>query len=283
MARRLVFVLPVALVLLAPALARAAGEDCPDGWFCEANAAPAPPSSQPPNGPPSPRPEPSGPPAGVPAVPPAAFYPPATPPGPEARVQQADPEKEPPRKRQHRRFREWGFNLHFEGALVADQPRADSGTGGLGFGFRYRALPALAFEVGLDFLRGPEHRGYWRSEAALLLNTLVFFNPRDVVQLYALGGLGFSRTGLTYVRSSGDEVVVRESDEHQSYFGGQLGLGLEVRVSHRVAIAGDVVGFIRGRTDDDWRDSGHFISGDPRRHSDSDSGALLRAGVTFYW
>jgi hypothetical protein len=185
----------------------------------------------------------------------------------------------PPPKRQ-RGFREWGFNLHLEAALLGDQPKREQAMGGLGFGFRYRVLPALAFEAGVDLLRGPEHYGYYRSEAALLLNTLVFFNPRSVLQVYALAGLGFSGTGVTYVHHS-DEHYLKRSDERRSYFGGQLGLGLEVRVSHRIAIAADLIGLMRGRTDE--RADNQVIDDDPQRERDANGGGLLRAGVTFYW
>jgi hypothetical protein len=275
MPRCRVFALSFAFVLLVPALSRAAGEDCPDGWFCEPNAAPpAPAPSQLPPAPlpaPAPLPGPSS-----PAVEPVydpAFYP---------AVADQEPPKQAPPKRRHRRFREWGFNVHLEGALLGDQPERDAAMGGLGFGFRYRVLPPLAFEVGVDLLRGAEHNEYWRSEAALLLNTLIFFNPRDVVQVYALGGLGFSRTSLNYARRSGDEVFYRRSDEHYSYFGGQLGLGVEVRVSRRVAIAGDLLGFLRGRTDD-TRDHSADLVGANVHASDTADGGLLRVGLTIYW
>ncbi|HEY0469552.1 MAG TPA: hypothetical protein VGC79_35425, partial [Polyangiaceae bacterium] len=208
---------------------------------------------------------------------PSAPYPPPTYP---VVAGETVPLPAPPPKRRHRGFREWGFNLHLEAALLGDQPRRDEVMGGLGFGFRYRALPALAIEAGVDLLRGPEHHGYYRSEAALLLNTLVFFNPRSVVQVYALAGLGFSRASLTYVHH-GDQTYVERSEAHQSYFGGQLGLGVEVRVSRRIAIGADLIGFMRGRTDD--RADNEFIDSSPDRASSTDGGGLLRAGVTFYW
>jgi len=290
MLRRLVFALSFALVVLVPAVSSAADEDCPDGWFCEPNAAPAPrgPKQAPAPSPSQPPPPAAAPPAGAPddgppAYPPPGYPPPSGPPPgyPPPLAPAAEggvPVPEPSPKRRYRRFREWGFNLHLEGALLANQPERDTAMGGLGFGFRYRVLPPLAFEVGVDLLRGEEHNGYWRSEAALLFNTLLFFNPRDVVQAYALAGLGFSRTSVSFARSSGDDVIYERSDEHNSYFGGQLGLGVEVRVSRRIAIAGDLIGFIRGRTDE----HADFALGD-RRADDALGGGLLRAGVTFYW
>jgi opacity protein-like surface antigen len=277
---RLVFALSLTLTALVPAISAAAPDDCPDGWFCEPNA---PPPASPSPAPPQPLPQPPSapPPPSQPAAPPGygpSFYPPPPPTGAFA---PAPPSEPPPKKKRQHGFREWGFNLHLEGALLADEPNADDAAmGGLGFAFRYRVLPSLAFEAGADFLRGAEHHGYWRSETALLLDTLLFFNPRDVAQVYALGGLGFSRSNFNYAEHTGDEVFYRRSDEHQSYFGGHLGLGLEVRVSHRVAVGGDVMGFIRTRTDDNHAD---VVNGSPTFREGDTSGGVLRAGVTFYW
>ena len=292
MPRGFVYALCFALVGLAPAVSRAAttagapgvaAEECPDGWFCEPNVGPLPqpPGPSSPPGPPGPPAAPAQPsavpesaarPAAVPAPTPApTYYPPLTYPDPPPSAGEAAPLDELPPKRR-RGFREWGFNLHLEGGLLADQPQRDDALGGLGVGFRYRVLPPLAFEAGLDLLRGPEHQGYYRSEVALLLNALVFFNPRDVVQVYGLAGMGFSRTSLSYVHHA-DESYLKRSDEHHSFFGGQLGLGVEVRVSQRIAIAADLIGFIRGRTDDHVQLS----------ERDSRGGGLLRGGVTFYW
>ena len=283
-----------ALVGLAPAGSRAtaaaaaaaapggAAEECPDGWFCEPNVGPLPqpPAPSGPSGPSGPPAAPA-PPSAAPesaarpaAAPGPAYYPPLTYPGPSSAGEVPPQTTERPSKRR-RGFREWGVNLHLEGGLLADQPQRDDALGGLGVGFRYRVLPPLAFEAGVDLLRGPEHQGYYRSEVALLLNALVFFNPRDVVQVYGLAGMGLSRTNLNYVHHA-DESYFKRSDEHRSFFGGQLGLGVEVRVSHRIAIAADLIGFIRGRTDD-HPDVSELSQRDSR------GGGLLRGGVTFYW
>jgi len=281
MPRRFASGLFAAFVLSASGISAAAPADCPDGWFCEPNA-PPPPSAEPPPPSPPPRPEANQPnlPVNGPVNGPGGSAPPpgsilvAPPPA------NAPSSEEPPARKRRHRFREWGFNLHLEGAWFSEQPADDAAAGGLGFAFRYRAFPSLAFEAGVDFVRGAEHRGYWRSDTALLLNTLLFFNPRDVAQVYALGGLGFSRSSLNYARHTGDDVFYARSDEHQSYFGGHLGLGLEVRVSRRIAVGGDVIGFIRARTDDS--NSTDFVSSAARRPTDT-SGGAVRAGVTFYW
>jgi opacity protein-like surface antigen len=292
MLRRLVSALPFVIVALAPAVSSAASDaDCPDGWFCEPGPArpPGAPSDPLSPGPGAPAPEPGpGPsrasgnsPAGQPA-PDDYPVPPPPPDGPEAAFE-VPPDNPPPKRRRRRGFREWGLNLHLEGALFRHAPEhaPDRWMGGLGFGFRYRPIPWLAFEAGIDVLKRSDHQRYSRTEVALLLNTLVFFNPRDVVQVYALGGLGFSGANVTLGARSGDSYY-KLREEHYAYFGGQLGLGVEVRVSRRVAIAGDLLGFVRGRSDERWDDAPEYIDGDIQRTGNS-SGGLLRAGVTLYW
>jgi hypothetical protein len=68
-----------------------------------------------------------------------------------------------------------------------------------------------------------------------------------------------------------------------SYFGAQLGLGTEVRVSRRIAIGGDVVGFIRGRTDDKASYAPEFVDPNTGRATNTSGGGLVRVGATFYW
>ncbi len=277
-----------AFVALAPASALAAGAaDCPDGWFCEDGVAPQSPSARP--APPRPLTPPSD--VGAPpSAPPPGYNPPSYPPpgaAPDDRIVFTDQEPEeppPPHVRPHRRrFHEWGFNLHLEDVILGNKPEraSNAGMGGLGFGFRYRPLPPLAFEAGVDLLTGTDFNGYSRSEAALLLNTLVFFNPHDVVQAYALAGLGFSRANVSLSPRGGQNFS--RHDEHYSYFGGQLGLGVEVRVTHRIAIAGDIIGFIRGRTDDLADTVPEFEDPNTHRVSNTSGGGLLRVGGTFYW
>jgi len=140
----------------------------------------------------------------------------------------------------------------------------------------------VALELGVDLLTGTDFQGYARSEGALLLNTLVFFNPHDVVQVYVLAGLGFSQATVTVAPRAGDLPFLRR-DENYSYFGGQLGLGTEVRVSRRIAIGGDVLGFVRGRTDDNATFAPEFVDPVSHRTSNASGGGLVRIGATFYW
>ncbi len=187
--------------------------------------------------------------------------------------------------RRHRRpYHEWGFNLHLEDALLGSKPEraSNAGMAGLGFGIRYRPLPPVAFEAGLDLLGGTDFQGYSRTEVALLLNTLVFFNPHDVAQFYMLGGLGLSGADVTVVPHAGDPNFKRR-DEHYSYFGGQLGLGLEVRVTRRIAVSGDLLGFVRTRTDTQSETAPEFVDPNTHRATNTSGGGLLRLGATLYW
>ncbi len=284
------FALLSAFVALAPASALAAGAgDCPDGWFCEDGAAPQPPPSARPA---PPRPLPPAAEAGTPpGEPPPGYNPPSYPPpgaAPDDRIVFTDqePEEPPPaepRPHHRRQFHEWGFNLHLEDAILGNKPEraSNAGMGGIGFAFRYRPLPPLAFEAGVDLLTGTDFNGYSRSEAALLLNTLVFFNPHDVVQAYGLAGLGVSGANVSISPHSGQNFA--RHDEHYSYFGGQLGFGVEVRVTHRIAIDGDIIGFIRGRTDDRADTVPEFEDPNTHRATNTSGGGLLRVGGTFYW
>jgi hypothetical protein len=60
-------------------------------------------------------------------------------------------------------------------------------------------------------------------------------------------------------------------------------MGVEVRVSRRLAMGGDIIGFVRGRTDDKADISPEFVDPDTHRATNTSGGGLLRVGATFYW
>lgn len=194
----------------------------------------------------------------------------------------------PPPEPVNKPYSEWGFNLRLEAALMGDDETKDSqaGMGGLGFSFRYRPVPNFAFDVGLDFLGGRDWYGYRRQEQALLFNGIIFFNPYDPVQVYTLGGFGFAgaEVDIESTELIGNSVVDSTERRNYSYFGGQLGAGLEFRVGKRSALNVDVLGFIRGRTDDAAETEPEFVDpNDPTLTTNTSGGGLLRGGVTFYW
>ena len=65
------------------------------------------------------------------------------------------------------------------------------------------------------------------------------------------------------------------------YFGGHGGIGLEFRLSRRVALNIDALGFIRNRTDDDPRPE--FVDPETGRTTNTSGGGMFRGGISFYW
>jgi opacity protein-like surface antigen len=258
--------------LPAPALAA----DCPDGWFCDDGQSDG--TRPPPVEPPPTEPAPDArPPAEPPPPPPPGYF---REPPPPRRIRLMAPE-EPPRPRYHRRRKELGFNLHLNAALLGEGAASDAGMAGLGAAFRFRPLPAFAADVGFDFLGGRDYAGNRRSERAFVGNALVFFNPRDLVQVYAIGGFTFSHAWVSVERSGG--YAVAPYDTSYTHAGLQLGMGLEWRLARRAALSTDLLYFRRHRTDAGRRDDPEFVDPATGRATNESQGALFRAGVTFYF
>lgn len=222
----------------------------PGGTTVIVNTAPPPPEAKPAPPPPPPR-------AAIPAHPPR--YEPAPPPA-------------PPRYRS-----EWGFNMRLEGAMIGGRKEGahpDAGMGGVGFSLRARPVPHFALDLGLDFLGGKDFQGHRRSEVPFTVNAMLFVNPKSKTQFYFLGGVGWS--GATV-------ETLPNQYEHWSYFGVQGGFGLEFRVSRSVALNIDMIGFVRGRTDEAARRVPEFTDPDTGRTTNTSGGGLLRGGLTIYW
>jgi hypothetical protein len=276
-------VLACAVGLSFPVTAHAQGECPPGSWFCEDEGASGATGEEGEGDEADPASEPEPAPKGPKGAPPIVVYQPTGQAPDKVIVVEAPPPK-PARKRWRR---EWGFNLHLETVLMGDdeERHPDSGMGGIGFGFRYRPIPHFAFEAGLDFLGGIDYAGNERDERALLLNAMVFFNPRSKLQVYTIGGIGFSQAEVRREDTGvyGDDTQsLGEWVDNYSYFGAQLGLGLEWRVGRKVALDLDVIGFIRGRTDEQARFEPEFVDAEGRATNTS-GGGLGRLGITFYW
>ncbi len=176
--------------------------------------------------------------------------------------------------------REWGINLHIDGLILGKNKAEDAGMGGFGGSLRYRPVPAFAFDISGDILGGKDGAGKSRREFVLMMNGMLFFNPKDIVQFYALGGIGFS---WARVDQNEDDDVLDQMDANYSYFGMQLGAGLEFRISKRAAFNVDLIGFVRGRTDAAARTSYEFVDNRTGLGSNTSGGGLVQGGVTFYW
>jgi opacity protein-like surface antigen len=265
----------LALVLSASPSAHAQNPNCPPGsWFCgdaQNGAAPAPapePGQLQPLPPPTAAPPPAAPaPAAAPAPPPPTVtVAPRDVPPPYVYTPRVPPRKE-----------EWGLNLHMAGlALGKNREGGSSGGGLIGGGLRFRPLGWFALQADLDLAAARDYNGFRRTEAAFTINSMVFFNPKDRLQVYALGGMGWAGATAVDDRSGSDRTY------HYSYFGIQGGLGLEFRVSKAVALNVDGRVFVRGRTDTDRRYEPEFIDSNGRS-TNASGGALLNGGITFYF
>lgn len=263
---------PLLAALAAPA--RAAG-DCPEGdWFCE----PAPPAepAEPDTGP-APVPRRAGP------AEPSPFVPPPPPEDEPRRIRIDYEHVRPARPRHHRRYREWGVNLHANVGLMGNDQymSPDADMNGFGGALRFRPIPHIAIEGALELLWGTDYNGFQRFEQALLANGLFFANPHSSVQLYGIAGLGLGAAYLdSGVAADGRPVL---HDETFAYAGGQLGLGVEGRVTRHFALGADLIGFLRWRTDRVRADEPEFIDPVSHRTTNTSGGGLLRLGATFYW
>lgn len=295
----------VAWIAPASAMAQQANPNCPPGsWFCEESSPPAsalpPPALPPPAVAPPPAaatpPENLAPPATTVIVPgnrqgppPVIIYQQAPPPPPPVYVIQRPPPRVvmPPPPPPRPAWRRWGLNLRLQGVMMDDRKQETASMGGAGISLRARPVPHFALDFGLDAIGGKDYNGNSRSEMPFTINAMVFVNPRSPVQFYMLGGIGWSAARVEYdstpsPMTGGSTVRSPYEVERYSYFGGQIGAGLEFRVSQPVSLNLDLIGFVRGRTDRNARDYPEFTD-ENGRTTNTSGGGLARAGITFYW
>ncbi|WP_170319672.1 outer membrane beta-barrel protein [Polyangium spumosum] len=191
---------------------------------------------------------------------------------------------------------EWGLNLRLQGLTMGGDRHRDNGSpaahpdagmGGFGLGLRYRPVPAFAVEGSFDIIGGTDFNGFDRVETPFSLNGLLYVNPRSRAQFYLTGGVHWS--SATVQSENADPRLSPNRDNNNfsaeySYFGGQGGIGLEFRVSRRLALNVDALAFVRTRTDDN-AESGpaEFIDANTGRSTNTSGGGLFRGGLTFWW
>jgi len=189
----------------------------------------------------------------------------------------------PPLERGPKLYCKWGFNLRADGAAMGDGASKASGIGGLGLSLRYRPVPALGFDLGVDVIGGKDYHGFTRIETPVSLNMMIFVNPRSRVQFYLIGGGHLSHA---QVRSDSRSPLLSATEDGKygadyNYFGGQGGAGLEFRLGRRVGLSFDVLGFIRKRTDDGYRPE--YIDPVSGKTTNTSGGVLFRGGLNFWW
>jgi hypothetical protein len=298
-------VFAAAMSLSLPALAQ--DNNCPPGaWFCaqaevkvppppsvsvEVNVPAPPPVRRPP--PPQIQIEVEPPPPPPAAPPPVVIYQPGPPPPPTRVIivspgyhRQVREVSAPPARRARRPWRsEWGVNFRVEGISLGRSGAAEgAGMYGAGLSLRYRPVPAFAFDAGIDILGGTDYNGFDRKETPFSLSGILFVNPRSRVQFYFMAGMNFSHAKATSDEASPLLEADRDDDgfsAEYNYFGGQGGAGLEFRLSRRVALNIDALGFIRHRTGDS--DLPEFIEPETGRTTKNSAGGIFRGGLTFWW
>jgi hypothetical protein len=298
----------MAIALAVPATATAqstpsSGNPCPPGsWFCaEAPEPPAAPVGKPfqqldplpdpdseetatqpgesPPPPPSPprrwrRPPPPPLPPGYvayPAGPPPVRPPPEGPPPYEYPPSLQEPISRP---------REWGMALRVEGALIG-HGAGNSGMGGAGGGIRFKPNRRFGIEADLDILGGTDYQNDHRTETAFAFNGLIFLNPRSRAQLYVLAGFGWSGAHVT-CESGSTCGAAGPLDRQYTYFGGQVGGGLELRLTRVLALNVDIRGFVRTRIDSQADSQPEFVDGNGRT-TNASGGGLVTGGMVLYF
>jgi hypothetical protein len=294
-------VLAVALAIPATAAAQSTpnGGSCPPGsWFCadapEQQAAPAgrpvqqlEPLPDPDDETPPPPDEPPPPPRRrhripPPPPPPGYMYPSEPPPGVVVRPEGGPYEYRPPVAEPISRPHEWGLALRAEGALIG-HGAGNAGMGGAGAGLRFKPNRRFGIEADLDILGGTDYQDDHRNETAFAFNGLFFLNPRSRAQLYVLAGFGWSGAHVTC--DSGASCANNNNgpfDRHYTYFGGQLGGGLELRLNRVIALNVDVRGFLRTRIDNQADSQPEFVNADGRT-TNASGGGLVTGGMVLYF
>ena len=114
-----------------------------------------------------------------------------------------------------------GLNLHISNAFT-EHGNIFGGGGSL----RLRPIPHIAVDLGAGFYGGVDYNGADRIELPVTADMLVFFNPYQRFQFYAVAGVGGS-----WANANGRDM---------GYLGGQLGLGAEWRIGRSFALSFDV-------------------------------------------
>jgi opacity protein-like surface antigen len=152
--------------------------------------------------------------------------------------------------------------------------------GGLGAGLRFKPTRYYGFETDLDFVGGHGYSGDLRNEVAWTFNGLLFLNPRDRAQLYLLGGFGWSWAHST--NDPNDPTQSQFSDDY-TYFGGQVGVGLELRLTRVLALNLDGRAFVRTRVDQGASSQPEFTDPSTGQTTNTSGGLLFTAGMTLYF
>lgn len=218
-----------------------------------------------------------------------SYQPPQPPPQPQPPMVYVQPQPQPPpqvvymqqpvtrrvlRERPAYPYSSLGLNLHIDGLWGEDLM-----MGGAGGSFRIRPMPHLAVDIGAGVYGGQDYNGLDRVEVPLVADLLVFFNPGNRFQIYALAGLGAS-----WSHASGENRhTLLNVDRDYVHLGGEVGIGAEWRISRGFALNLDVRGFLRHRVDDSPEPEFTEFREGAWDSTDLSGGVVTRFGATFYF
>jgi hypothetical protein len=153
--------------------------------------------------------------------------------------------------------------------------------GGAGAGLRFKPNRRFGIETDVDITGGTDYQGASRTETAFTINGLLFLNPRSRAQFYILAGFGWSGANVSGGSTNGSYGSGSGGGQY-TYFGGQLGGGLELRLCRALALNADVRGFIRTRVDSAAQSQPEFVDA-YGRSTNTSGGALFTGGMTIYF
>ena len=207
-------------------------------------------------------------------APPAAAPVAPAPPAPAVIESQPAPVAAPMRRQRVRRPRavskyKYHVGLHAQATgMFSDHA---NGAGIIG-GIRLRPSRYFGVQVQSGMMIGEGYAGESRREIPLIFDFMFFLAPESVVQPYFFIGLGGAVADV-------DDPVL--GNDTRSYLGGNIGLGLELRLGRHFALTAEGRAFLRGMVTDD--DRPEYIHPETGKTTSTTAGFLGSLGVSYYF
>jgi len=132
------------------------------------------------------------------------------------------------------------YGVHFQ---VASLTFEDLDLFGVNAVFRYRPLPRFAFDFGFGIFGGEDELHLDHTQVPVFANVVAYLNPDSLAQLYGTFGLSI----VSSQRDGFENVRGRYVSSELVDWGGQAGVGLEVRILRMFAITSELKALLRAR------------------------------------
>jgi hypothetical protein len=175
-----------------------------------------------------------------------------------------------------------GFGLHGQ---IGGMLTPDLAMGGVHGAFRWRPnMGHFALDLGIGIYGGTDYNGMDRVEVPVMADAFFYINPQSRFQIYGVAGVGVSFAHAENFDEFGVSIDPDNARDY-AYFGGEAGVGAELKLGRWWAINADVRGFIRERVD--GNPEPEFTEIDPEdgelRSTDTSGGFTVNVGATLYW